>query len=144
MKGAQSSLESVLERGTEFRASPHLHLPSTRTHKPQFSNNLSSFSHPKNPYIFMGMIHWRQSSWAPFIGTTLLILKQSYTISWYLPCSGQRTDPLNTSALQTSRFQPDQTWPVPNQLPFPQMIPYRSCSAIKEVISSLTLLKALK
>lgn len=116
------------------------------THKPQFPTSLSSCSYPKNLYIFLGVIHWRQSSGAPFRGTTLLTLKQSYPTPSYLPCSGQRTDPLNTSALQTSRFQSDQIWPGPKQLPPApdQPLSVLLCSQEWEVISNLTQLKALK
>lgn len=67
MKEPQSSF---LERGTELRASPHLCSASTRTHKQQFPSSLPSSSYPKSLYIFMGAIHWRQSSWVPFIGTS--------------------------------------------------------------------------
>ena len=72
MKEPQSSLQPVLERGSEFRASPHLHLPSKINHKPQSLSKPYSLIYTlsytlKNPYVFMDEIHLRQSSWAPFV-----------------------------------------------------------------------------
>lgn len=112
MKEPQSSMEFVLERGTQFRASPHPCSPINHNFQPAYplAHTLKIFTnlYGYDPLetIFWGSLYRNNSSYPK--------AKLPHTLVF---SSGERTDPLNTSAVQKSRFQSDQIWPGPKQLP---------------------------
>lgn len=147
MKEPRNSLHTVLERGTKFRASPHLHLPSRISHKPQVISKLYSLIYTLSVLWKILTSSWVKSIWNNPLGLSLC--SSSYSLDYSSSHSKAKTHHILISPLLWTEnsysehnctvdiFQSDEIWPVTRQLP-PSPDEYLSSVREWNVISKLT------
>lgn len=152
MKEPQRSLQPVLQRWSEFRASPHLHLPSKINHKPQSISkrySLYYFLYPEkslhlhgwNAFEAILIFTYHPTGWS----IVLLILKQRHhtlisPLCWTEENSSEHIRTVDIHILVRWNLACHKAAPS-----FPRQTLNLCCSSIREwkVISKLTYVKAV-